>query len=187
MFSSRIFSFFFLFITFGLFVCAKPVPVDTTDLAVRSNAELVRRGCGCSQDIIDVLTTLQVSVNAQVVLLDGVHSPSGPCNSILAAIHVCVTALASIVITVTITASEVVAIAQLLVAIILSIVNACGHYSLVIILTLILQLDSALAGLVHACAHLVVGLVAQLTIKLGGSVSLLTSLHFFLTLAACGL
>jgi hypothetical protein len=87
MFSARIFSFFFLFATFGLFVCAKPVPVDTTDLAVRSNAELVRRGCGkmpsyrvslpaiddhisgCSQDIIDVLVTLQVTVNAQVALL----------------------------------------------------------------------------------------------------------------------
>jgi hypothetical protein len=48
MFSARFFSFFFFFATLGLFACAKPVAIETTDLAIRSSADLAERG-GCGK------------------------------------------------------------------------------------------------------------------------------------------
>jgi hypothetical protein len=67
MFSSRILSFFFLFITLGLFVCAKPI--DTAELAARSTSEIAARGGNKPQDIIDILVDLKAKVDVDVALL----------------------------------------------------------------------------------------------------------------------
>jgi len=190
MFSTRIISFFFLLVSFGLFACAKPI--DTTDLAVRGTGDLVTRGgypenpCGCSGDILDVLLDLKVKLDVSIGLLDGHTSPSKPCDDIIAAINAAIAIIVKIKVDVVL-AADLTAIVDVLLSIILSIVGGIGKYGLLLTLTLVLKLDLALSLLVNACTGLLPGLLALLSAALSVHVDLLVSLKFVLTIVACGL
>lgn len=197
MFSARIISFFFLLATFGFFACAKPVTFEgvaarasAPEVVARASELLVRGGTcdskGCNEDaILAVLLALQVKVEAQVKLLDGINI--APCTTIIADINAAVQLLLQIDVNLSVYGSKCKSILSIIVNILVSIAGALSKYNPLVIIAICLKLDLCLCAFVHVCITLIPGLLALITAALKVDVNLFLKLKLVLTLAACGL
>ncbi|KAF7978458.1 hypothetical protein HWV62_660 [Athelia sp. TMB] len=208
MFSSRIIPFLFLVATFGLFAFASPIEVPSglqarafSDLEARApfspviESSLVTRcdtctctTVGCNEEaILEILVNLQLTINATISALDGVTNPSGPAGIIVAAINAAISLLADVQVNVSTAGPLVGQIVNILVAIILALAKAVTKYGLVVSVTLSLQFDLALSGLVTAIIKLIPGVTALIDSLLNVDLDLLETVKFVLTIAACAL
>ncbi|KAF8313620.1 hypothetical protein DL93DRAFT_2080944 [Clavulina sp. PMI_390] len=158
----------FLISSFSLFASASPV---ATDLMVRAQ--------GCGTDVVNALLDLQVKVNADVKLLDGVT----PCSKGIDALVADITASANIIANLDVSAgfldADLSLCVTICVQIILAILAGCLKYSILIILTVVAKLDLALCALINAC----VKVNADFILKLDLNASLLAAIP---NLTLCG-
>ncbi|KZP05430.1 hypothetical protein FIBSPDRAFT_948199 [Athelia psychrophila] len=188
MFANRIIPFLFLVATFSLFAFAAPTsPVLESSLVARSDAgTCATSGCN-EQAILTILTTLQAKIEVSIKALDGVTAPGPHTADICAAINAAVALLVKLDVNVSIAGSLVGNIVSILVAIILSIATCISKYGLVIAVTISLQFDLALSGLVKCLIKLIPGLIALLGSALKVDLTLLQSVKLVLTLVGCNL
>ncbi|KAF7978457.1 hypothetical protein HWV62_658 [Athelia sp. TMB] len=208
MFASRIIPFLFLVATFGLFAFASPIEVPSglqaralSDIEARApfspivESSLVARcdtctctTAGCNEAaILAILVDLQASINVTITGLDGVANPSVAAGAIVAAINAAVTLLADVEVNVSTAGSLVGQIVNIIVAIVLALATCVTKYGLAVSVTLSLQFDLALSGLVTAVIKLIPDVTALISAALNVDLDLLQTVKFVLTLVACNL
>jgi len=189
--STRILSLLLFFLTFGLFVTASPVN------SLSPANSLAKRCDTCSGgelDLIKILTDLkvdvQVSIDVDVKAQTCPHggSPSKAVAEIIAKINAAVKVIGNVKITDSTSEGKTI-IAQLCVDIIISICVWLSKCSLLLIVTLCLQLDVCLSAFINICVSVCGGLLVYITacLKANINLNLLVTLKLVLTLAACGL
>ncbi|KAF7978381.1 hypothetical protein HWV62_763 [Athelia sp. TMB] len=208
MFPSRIIPFLFLVATFGLFAFASPIEVSS-DLQARAPSGLEARvpfspvvesslvarcdtctctTVGCNEAaILQILLNLQATINVTISALDGVTNPAAAAGAIVAAINAAVKLLADVEINVSTAGVLVGQIVNIVVAIILALANSVTKYGLLVSVTLSLQFDLALSGLVTAVIKLIPGVTVLIDSILNVDLDLLETVKFVLTIVACAL
>ncbi|KZP32665.1 hypothetical protein FIBSPDRAFT_882498 [Athelia psychrophila] len=188
MLSSRIIPFLFLVATFGLFAFAAPTsPVVESSLVARCDTCTCTTS-GCNEAaILTILTNLQATIDVSLAFLDGVTNPAAYAGDICVAIKAAVTLLAEVEVNVSTAGSDVGDIVNIVVAIILAIATCVSKYGLLVSVTLSLQFDLVLSGLVTAVVKLIPGVTALLGAALNLDLDLLQTVKFVLTLVACNL
>jgi hypothetical protein len=193
MFFSRIYSFFFLLVSIGLFAHAKPIDSGLTVRDDFGNALEARNypssPCNCGHDLVDVLVALKAEIDVQAILLDGVKDPKGPCDAIVAALKVAIDLIAKIDLKVAFVDVDINLCVSLCVEIILAILACVSKYSLTIILSLCVQIDIYLALCLKACIKLCPAILVKIVLNVDiiAAVPKLTLYGFVSVLAVLGL
>ncbi|KAF8313619.1 hypothetical protein DL93DRAFT_2080942 [Clavulina sp. PMI_390] len=146
----------FLISSFSLFASASPV---ATDLMVRGGS------CGCGGDVVDALLDLQIKVNADVKLLDGVTDCSKGIDALIADINASAKVIAGLDVSAGFLDADLSLCVSICVQIILAILAGCLKYSIVIILTVVAKLDLAICALINACISLNAGFLAKIDLN----------------------
>ncbi|KAF8312099.1 hypothetical protein DL93DRAFT_2168606 [Clavulina sp. PMI_390] len=171
---TRFYATLLFLLSFSLYSSASPI---ATDLVVREQS--LERRCGCGQDLVNVLSDLQVKVYADVILLDGVRDPSQCMDTLIADINAAVALAAEIDLKTPIGSADLGLCVHLFVEIILAILAGCKKYSITVLAALVVKLNVALCALLK----IIITLDAAFLVEICLNVELLAAVH---SLSVCG-
>ncbi|KAF8313618.1 hypothetical protein DL93DRAFT_2156118 [Clavulina sp. PMI_390] len=177
---ARFYASLLFFMSFSLLSLASPV---ATGLLVRDGS------CDCGSDLVNIFTDLKLKVDADVLLLDGVNTPSHGIDALVAHINAAADLAAHVDLKVAFIDADLSLCVQICVEIILAILAGCLKYSVFILLGLVGKLDLALCALLNACIKLDASFLAKivLNVQLLAAAPALTIYGFVKIIAVLGL